>query len=269
MFKKTLLVATITFVSNTSYATSFAIGDSLSSPAWAFSKINSNEQQNNGGDADQDNGNNGGDADQDNDNDGGDADQDNDNDGGDADQDNDNDGGDTDQDNDNDGGDTDQDNDNDGGDADQDNDNDGGDVDQDNDNDGGDADQDNDNDGGDSERNNESNQYDVTAFGDMTVEVTDCSTVTVTLTHTLADFSIASDSWTLSTSEDLCTNTSVDAQSIKFTDDNGVSFTLKISAEQSLSATLQNFDKKDNKAVFYAPTLLLGSNSTTPFGTGV
>ena len=202
-FNKTLLVTAIALVSTQSFATSFSLGDTLTSPAWAFTQAEDNDHNGGADQGDNDNGHDG-DADQGNDN---------------------------------------------------------------NDHDG-DAGQ------------SDSDKYDVSMYGEMTMEVTDCSTVAVTLTHTLADFSVVSDNWTVSTSSDLCTNTTTDAQVIELSDDNGTSFTLKIAADQSMSATLQQTKKEDDdssdngdeesgdNAVYFAPNLSL-STSTPPFGLGV
>ena len=197
MFKKTLLVASITLISNQSFATQFVIGDTLSSPAWTFNELQTDEHN-------QDN--NGADQTDNNDHDSG---------------------------------------------SDQ-----GGD----NDHDSG-SDQGGDNDSG-SDQKHEHKGYDVSVYGDMNMVVTDCSTVTVTINHTAPDYSVVSDDWTFTTSDDLCNNNVTTDQEIQFTDVNNTTFTLKINANQLISSTLQKIGDDKDKTVFYSPELVLANNGS-------
>jgi len=233
MFKKTLLVASITLISNQSFATQFVIGDTLSSPAWTFNELQTDEHN-------QDN--NGADQTDNNDHDSG-SDQ-----GGDNDHDS---GSDQDGDNDHDSG-SDQ-----GGDNDHDS---GSDQGGDNDHDSG-SDQGGDNDSG-SDQKHEHKGYDVSVYGDMNMVVTDCSTVTVTINHTAPDYSVVSDDWTFTTSDDLCNNNVTTDQEIQFTDVNNTTFTLKINANQLISSTLQKIGDDKDKTVFYSPELVLANNGS-------
>ena len=209
MFKKTLLVASITLISNQSFATQFVIGDTLSSPAWTFNELQTDEHN-------QDN--NGADQTDNNDHDSG------------SDQ---------------------------GGDNDHDS---GSDQDGDNDHDSG-SDQGGDNDSG-SDQKHEHKGYDVSVYGDMNMVVTDCSTVTVTINHTAPDYSVVSDDWTFTTSDDLCNNNVTTDQEIQFTDVNNTTFTLKINANQLISSTLQKIGDDKDKTVFYSPELVLANNGS-------